>query len=644
MNWKEIEPKTIKLRNDLLEILRNIKKENNAENIPKVSDVFNVSSDLLAKLDYDIVICGEVKKGKSTLINSIIGKDLLPTGVKETTSQVFRITNNDLESFSLVFKDGTVENISKEQLNRYGSQVDADLMGEPIFNNRQLDYIQINTQIEFLPKGVSIVDTPGLGALYKSHELITTRYIQNAAAVVFVFDPETPLVEQERLFLEKVFLVTTYVMFVMTKIDSYDEIHWVTQIARSETLLKKCFEKKCYNIPKIFPLASTTLLDASIQKNKDFKEELVKLSYFPELYFELMKLMYITVGLSRTKFAWSEANKQTTKVIASLDNQIQIINTNSKEDQEKFKLQRASNRHSFDLLWGPSSTKRKNIMQDIQAIHTGVQNRASLLTASSGKIYVKYSNKINSLCTIDGITDFAENGFKKLIEEVSSEWEAIAISAQNDVIQILNSINAEMEEISYNDSFSSSSTIGLVKLTSGEKFQGYKGKYFDAAITSTVGATLLGLAGVAIASFAPVIFLGTLIFGFFSGKKVTIEKEIEKNKLNLKSHLTTIMNEINVQLFHSPLSGDHRSIVQKFTFELSNAVENAISNMYLKQKEQLEVESKKLDGLEKLSSEKKQKQLELINSQRKSWFNISNQITESDELLLTIQNALLTNE
>ena len=61
------------------------------------------------------------------------------------------------------------------------------------------------------------------GALYKSHELITNRYVQNAAAVVFIFDPSQPLVQQEKLFLEKVFNVTPFVMFVMTKTDCYDE-------------------------------------------------------------------------------------------------------------------------------------------------------------------------------------------------------------------------------------------------------------------------------------------------------------------------------------------------------------------------------------------------------------------------------------
>ncbi len=614
------------------------------ENLPDVSDVFNVSFDLLSKTNYDIVVCGEVKKGKSTFLNALIGREILPTGVKETTSQVFRITNDDKESFSLVFEDGTTESITKDQLCKYGSQVDADLMGEPVFKNRKLDYIQVNTPIEFLPKGVSLVDTPGLGALYKSHELITTRYIKNAAAVIFIFDPEKPLVQQERSFLEKVFSVTPFVMFVMTKIDSYDEDNWITQISRTETLLKDNFGKVCYSLPKIFPIASRTLLEASKVEDKDVRDEMVEFSYFPELYSELLKTLYITVGLSRNKFAWVEANKQKSKVVSSLDDQVKVITLNSKEDQEKFRQQRASIRQSFELSWGPLSDKRRNVNQGIQTIITGVQNRALQLTATSGVLYIKYNSEINSLNSIDDIKDFAENGFKKLAESISTGWESIALSAQNEALEIVSDVNAEIEEISYVGSISSSSSTELVKLTKGEIFQGFKTRYFDAAVTTTVGATLLGLAGVAVASFAPLIFLGTVIFGFLSGKKVALEKEIEKNKVNLRNHLNVCMNEINSQLFHSPVSGDHRSIVQKFTFELSNSVDSAMSSIFKKQKEQLDIESKKLDELEKLGNEQKQKQFELLNGQRKVWLTISNQVADAERSLLDLQKVLLTNE
>jgi len=641
MNWKEIEPQTIKLRNDLLETLNIIKKESQSNNLPEVSESLKMADVLLAKPSYDIVICGEVKKGKSTFINAIIGQELLPTGVKETTSQVFRITNNPTESFSLVFTDGTNEIISRDQLARYGSQVDADLIGEPIFRNRQLDYIQVNIPIEFLPTGVSIVDTPGLGALYKSHELITNRYIQNAAAVVFVFDPSQPMVQQEKLFLEKVFLVTPFVMFVMTKIDCYDEEHWVNQISRTETLLKDSFGKCCYTIPKVFPVASTTLFDASKEKDEDAKAELIDFSYFPAAQTELLKVIYLTVGLSRTRFAWDEANKQKIKVLLSIDEQLKMISATTKGEQDKIKEKKVAIKLSFEQLWGPASTKRKEVMLEVQAIITGVQNRAVQLTSTTGSIYKKYLEQIEQFQSINGIQDFANDASKRLIGDISSEWQAIATSAQNEIMTTLNVIHAEMENVAIESSINSSCSLSVVELSFGEKFQSYKSKYFDAAITTTIGGGLLSLVGIAVIPFAPIIFLGTLIFGFIGGKDMALQKVIEKNKINLKNNLTSFINEINSQLFIVPVSGGHKSMVQTFTSELANSVDKATVTMYENQKKQFETEQKKLDEQARLNTEQRQKELISINEQRKQWMLVSSRIAEEEKLILYIQKELL---
>lgn len=640
MNWKEIEPRTIELRKALLSTLSQIRKESEAENILNVSPSLLLANDLLSKPTYDIVICGEVKKGKSTFINAIIGQELLPTGVKETTSQVFRISNSTNESFSLVFTDETNERINREELSRYGSQVDADLMGEPIFRNRQLDYIQVNIPIEFLPIGVSIVDTPGLGALYKSHELITNRYVQNAAAVVFLFDPSQPMVQQERLFLEKVFNVTPFVMFVMTKIDSTDEVNWVNQISRTETLLKDSFSQRCYTTPKVFPVSSTLLFKASEEKDEDVKAEQVEYSYFPAAQAELLKVMYITVGLSRTRFAWNEANKHKNKVLLSLEEQLKMITATTKEEQEKVKEKKAAIRQSFEQLWGPASTKRKEVMQEVQSIIAGVQNRVVQLTSTSGPIYKKYLDQIERLQSISGIQDFADSASKRLISDVSSEWQAIATSAQNEIMATLNVLHAEMEKIASEETITSSGSLSVVELSFGEKFQSYKSKYFDAAITTTVGATLLGLAGIAVAPFAPLIFIGTVVFGWLFGNNDAEQKAIEKNKVNLKSNLANMMNEVHSQLFVVPVAGGHKSMVQNFTSGLANSVEKAMATMYENQKKQFETEQKRLDEQARLGAEQKQKELTIVNEQRKQWLEISVQIAEEEKLISFIQKSL----
>ena len=59
----------------------------------------------------------------------------------------------------------------------YGSQATIDSKGV-MDADKSILYIEVNTPIEFLPKGVSIIDTPGIGSTYPQHTAITKRYLK----------------------------------------------------------------------------------------------------------------------------------------------------------------------------------------------------------------------------------------------------------------------------------------------------------------------------------------------------------------------------------------------------------------------------------------------------------------------------------
>ena len=257
MNWKEIEPQSNHLIAELKTLMSRITELNASDcRYPAITDNFKQAQNCIEHPSYNIVVCGEMKKGKSSLLNAIIGHDILPVANQVATSQVFRISNNQTQSFELVFSDGSRKSISKDQLAEYGSQVEANLYGshEEEFNGKLLDYIQVNTPVEFLPDGVSLIDTPGLGAVYKSHESLTQNYVRKAAAVLFVFDPERPLVDLEQKFIKKVLEVTPHIMFVMTKIDMYKASEWSTQLERTKESLGKLFAQYNKPAPDVFPM------------------------------------------------------------------------------------------------------------------------------------------------------------------------------------------------------------------------------------------------------------------------------------------------------------------------------------------------------------------------------------------------------
>ena len=237
MKYTEIEPQVKSVRRLLQDIYEKISHQGTNELLPSPDAAVKAAGSLIHQEQYDVVVCGEVKKGKSSFINALMGEEVLPTNTQVATSQVCRIINSDIEEYNLVFTDGSRQPISKQELSRYGSQVDADMYGEPIFRDHQLDYIEVKHPLPNLPKSVALVDTPGIGAVYAAHEQITRNYLKKAAAVIFIIDPKNPIVKPEREFVESALKVTKQIMFVMTKMDNYDENVIATMISRDEEIL-----------------------------------------------------------------------------------------------------------------------------------------------------------------------------------------------------------------------------------------------------------------------------------------------------------------------------------------------------------------------------------------------------------------------
>ena len=138
MNYTDIERQSKQVRNLLQDIYSRISQQSSNSFLPTPDASVRAAGSLIRQEQYDVVVCGEVKKGKSSFINALMGEEILPTNTQVATSQVCRIINSDTEEYNLVFTDGTRKQISRKELSRYGSQVDADMYGEPVFRNHQL--------------------------------------------------------------------------------------------------------------------------------------------------------------------------------------------------------------------------------------------------------------------------------------------------------------------------------------------------------------------------------------------------------------------------------------------------------------------------------------------------------------------------
>ncbi len=615
MKWKDIEPKIQNLQKNLQSEMQWVKEHSLAnDKFPKLNATYDAAMKILNNSEYEVVVCGEVKKGKSSLLNAIIGKEILPVDSNIATSQVFHITNSEAESFEIVFTDGSHMSISQEQLRRYGSQVDVELKGEPSFNGRTISFIQVNTHAEFLPKGVNIVDTPGLGSLYKSHEWITQNYVSHASAVVFVLDPEKPIVKQEELFINKVLDVTPYILFVMTKIDLYTPDKVKEQLERDRDILKDIYGKRNLPAPQICPVSSMTLMDAATEDDSDFKQANYEESLFPKMKDNLMITIYRAVGLLRSGIALSETANHINKVNNVIVDIIKSTVEDSQKLQKEFEGKKTRLHERLQKEWGEESSRFTSKMNDITAICNSVTNRVQQITSSTGSIYTQYLHKIDNLKNMDEVRCLGQSMPEDIKNDVESQWRNITNEISGRVEAVLSEVQAEMDHVMYED-ISGYYTMDMPKNSMNEKFNAFRTGFFSASLVGSIGGTILGAMGLlAIPVVGWGLAIGAAVVGLFTGR----EALVDRNKQNMRQGLSRLMGDINSALLNVK-PGERYSMAGKFAVELKQSAEKCLKQMLDERKKQMQRELDSLLEHSKLEAEKRKQENTIWTQIKSEW-------------------------
>lgn len=141
--------------------------------------------------DIRLVVLGEFSRGKSYLLNALLGIEVLPTATQTTTAiNTFlkALSNGETERYILVhWQDKKcppqrVEWKENDALECWGTELEekhADL-------RKEVDYIELFLSHPLLEKGLVLVDTPGLQTIVKHHETITRKAIAEAHIALFV--------------------------------------------------------------------------------------------------------------------------------------------------------------------------------------------------------------------------------------------------------------------------------------------------------------------------------------------------------------------------------------------------------------------------------------------------------------------------
>ena len=161
----------------------------------------------------DIVVLGQFKSGKSSLINSIIKDNILPVGVIPVTSIVTRLQYAEEKKAIVQFLDKTVIEINIEEIGNFITE------SKNPKNIKNIEVVDI-----FLPqlynfKNLRIVDTPGMGSFFKNNSDTTLQWLPEIGMALVTISVERPLSEEDVTLLKSIARYAANTKIILTKSD-----------------------------------------------------------------------------------------------------------------------------------------------------------------------------------------------------------------------------------------------------------------------------------------------------------------------------------------------------------------------------------------------------------------------------------------
>jgi GTP-binding protein EngB required for normal cell division len=164
-----------------------------------------------------VLVAGEAKRGKSTLINALVGRAVLPAGVTPLTAVATTVRYGDDPHAEVRFADGHEE---KQPLPALPDLVTE--RGNPA-NRRRIAAVTVYLDAPLLAGGVELVDTPGTGSVYAWDSAAAHEALETMDAAVFVLTADPPVSAAERDLYAKVSGLSVTTFAVLNKADHLDE-------------------------------------------------------------------------------------------------------------------------------------------------------------------------------------------------------------------------------------------------------------------------------------------------------------------------------------------------------------------------------------------------------------------------------------
>lgn len=527
----------------------------------KASDVIQKLAKNVQNPELIVPVLGAQGMGKSTLINAILGANILPSDADETTCVPVEIRYGTGEKACVYFQSGETREID----------LSCDSLREFVDNNvnegneKCVSRITLETPSEILKTGLVIVDLPGVGSLTQNNQETTMRYIRQLCTAIFVIPTVPTIRRSEEVFIRGAWSSFSSAIFVQNRWDDETDKEVNESVAFNSKVLKNISKNANINFNgKICVVNAYRAIWSKLHNDSAACAR----SNLPELLTELEKL-----GENRIESEIVNFKVKVSSYIDTAQATIKQYIAESQMNEKEYLAERERIREEFNSATNKIQQLVDDLLSCVEEKKKEVDDFASELSRKSAENLRADVRKLIDSGIVDGeqLTEaFSDYQEKYLLDAIEAHYDKMSevtyefsqkLEALAETISLERAMSFEAQIFENGQAFKFEKGLEIGIDIVGAVGGGWVGKIVAGAVAGPVGAVIAIVAGIGVA------VVGSLL-GKGSKQAITAKRASQA-----KRAIEPFIEEFQEKIYNS-ISSSTSSVMEDIAKELDSYMED----------------------------------------------------------------------
>jgi hypothetical protein len=217
-------------------------------NSDQITEDARAAAERIAEGRFYVACVGQFKRGKSTLLNALIGEPILPSAVVPVTAVPTIVRFGETLGARVRLRSGEWTDIAITDIEEYVSE------GRNPENSKGVAGLEVFAPSPILAEGMCFVDTPGLGSVFAANTAATHAFLPHIDAAIVVIGADPPIAGEELALVESVAEQIPDILFVLNKADRVSEHERDAAVSFARRVLESRLQRPVHSIFEVSAL------------------------------------------------------------------------------------------------------------------------------------------------------------------------------------------------------------------------------------------------------------------------------------------------------------------------------------------------------------------------------------------------------